>query len=202
MPVKKDGPGLHKPVTSADKKYLRSWRTSTELIQSVAGEGKFSTADHLLALREKRRDVQKIRGDSNNANLKGLVEYLKASGRRLILRAKKHRFLAEHMGYYGNRYSTRGYWKIMILLHGMKGRQLRIINNMLNQFKFVDMAHSKLAAVTNKSNLLLVEAFQQWQRLWCWKSRIIDLKMMVGVFQRGISHQWQLLQRWKINNER
>ena len=58
MPVKKDVLGPLNPVTSANEKYLSSQRGSAELIQSVTGVGAFSNANHLLALREERRDGQ------------------------------------------------------------------------------------------------------------------------------------------------
>ena len=52
MPVKKVGLGIQNPVTFVDEKYLSSQRASTEMIQAVMGEGGFSTANILLALRE------------------------------------------------------------------------------------------------------------------------------------------------------
>ena len=52
------------------------------------GEGEFSTADHLMALKEESHDG-KIRDDANNDKLKIIVYDLEAPDRRLILRAKK-----------------------------------------------------------------------------------------------------------------
>ena len=43
---------------------------------------------HLLALREERRDGQKIRYDVNDAKLKDIVADIDSSNWRLILRAK------------------------------------------------------------------------------------------------------------------
>ena len=63
-------------------------RASTDLIQDVIGEDKFFTTDHLLALREGKRDSKIIRDDSNDYKLKGLVEGLEASECCLILLAK------------------------------------------------------------------------------------------------------------------
>ena len=73
MPVNKYRLGLLNPVTSEKVKYLIFQQASTELIRDVTG-GAFSKADHLLALREERRERAKNRYDANNATLKGLVE--------------------------------------------------------------------------------------------------------------------------------
>ena len=54
----------------------------------MEGEGEFSTADHLLDLREERRDGQKIRDDANNVNLRLIVYNLEATDCRIILSAK------------------------------------------------------------------------------------------------------------------
>ena len=89
MMVKTSGLGLQDPVTSANKKYLILMRASSKAIISVMVAREFSTADNLLALREERRDGQKIQDDANVAKLKGLVDDLEASDRRLIIRAKK-----------------------------------------------------------------------------------------------------------------
>ena len=59
MLVKKVGLGLKNPVTYA-KKILSLQRARTELIQAMARESKFSTADHLQALREERHNGQKF----------------------------------------------------------------------------------------------------------------------------------------------
>ena len=60
MPIKMAGLGLLNPVTPAKKKYLRSQRESTELIQAVTGGGgAFSNTYHIRTLREERLDWQK-----------------------------------------------------------------------------------------------------------------------------------------------
>ena len=69
MMVKRSGIGLQDPVMSSNDKYLISLRASSELIGAVTGEIKFSTADHLLALREERRGRQKIQYNANDAKL-------------------------------------------------------------------------------------------------------------------------------------
>ena len=52
------------------------------------GEEKFSTYNWLLALREERCDRQKFQDDANGVKLKGLVDDLETTDRRLILQAK------------------------------------------------------------------------------------------------------------------
>ena len=59
-----------------------------ELIRAVTGGGAFSNADHLRTIGEERRDGQKDWEVANKNKLKGLVQYLKGTNRRLILRAK------------------------------------------------------------------------------------------------------------------
>ena len=54
----------------------------------MTGESEFSTADHLLALREDRHERQKIWDGANDAKLGGIVENLKAPDCHLILRIK------------------------------------------------------------------------------------------------------------------
>ena len=71
--VNKSGPYLQYPVTSENEWYLSLIRLSSELIGSVTEASVFSTANHLLTFREERCDGQKIRDDTNNATLKGLV---------------------------------------------------------------------------------------------------------------------------------
>ena len=61
---------------------------SSDLIGSVTGETEFLIADHLISLREERREEKKRQDDSNEAKLKGLVKDLKSTDLRLILRAK------------------------------------------------------------------------------------------------------------------
>ena len=59
-----------------------------DIIGSVIGERAFSSAYHLIALREERSDGQKIRNYTNKAKLKGLVKSLKALDRRFIIHTK------------------------------------------------------------------------------------------------------------------
>ena len=59
MSVKKSGLELLHPASSAKEKYLISQRASAELIWAMMGGGAFSNANHLLALREERRDRKK-----------------------------------------------------------------------------------------------------------------------------------------------
>ena len=72
MPVNKYRLGLLYPVTSEKEKYLIFHQASTELLRDVTG-GALSNADHLLALREERRERAKNRDDVNNTTLKGFV---------------------------------------------------------------------------------------------------------------------------------
>ena len=58
------------------------------MVGAATGASKFSTSDHLLKIREERRDRQKIQDDANNAKLKGIVKDLRASDLCLIIRAK------------------------------------------------------------------------------------------------------------------
>ena len=88
MTIKMDGLGILDPVTSAQENYLSSQRGSAELIRAVTGGGAFSDADHLRTLSEERRDGKKDREVANKNKLKGLVQYLKGTNRRLILWAK------------------------------------------------------------------------------------------------------------------
>ena len=88
MLVKKDGLGLQNPVASADKKFSRSRRASTELIQAGMGEIVFSTADRFQILKEERCDGQKSWDDANDEKIGGLVNNLKSPDTRLILHAK------------------------------------------------------------------------------------------------------------------
>ena len=59
IPVKKSGLDLLNPMTSVNKKYLSLQRASTELLKYVTGEVNFSNANHLLVLREEKRDGKK-----------------------------------------------------------------------------------------------------------------------------------------------
>ena len=88
IPVKKFGLGLQDPVISANKKYLSFLHAICNIIGSVIGERAFSSAYHIIALREERSDGQTIRNDTNKAKLKGLVKALEALDRRLIIHTK------------------------------------------------------------------------------------------------------------------
>ena len=61
MLFKKSVLGLQNPMKSAVEKYVSLRRASTELIQFMKGEGEFSNANRLLALREERRDEKNSR---------------------------------------------------------------------------------------------------------------------------------------------
>ena len=52
--------GLQYPVTSANDKYLSLLRAISELIGAVTSQRYFSTVDHILALREERRDEKNM----------------------------------------------------------------------------------------------------------------------------------------------
>ena len=54
----------------------------------MTGKGLFYNSDHLLDLREERRDGQEKRDDTNDAPLKSLVGELLGTDCRLILREK------------------------------------------------------------------------------------------------------------------
>ena len=88
MTVKKYGLGLMNPVTSVKENYLRSQRSSAELIQDVLRGGAFYHVNYLLKLREEMSDGQKNMDGVNDATLKGLFRDLKGTNRRLILRSK------------------------------------------------------------------------------------------------------------------
>ena len=88
MPVKKSNLCLQNLVTSANDKYLSLLREISEMIGYVMGTSTFSTANHLLVLREERCEGLKIQDDANNAKLKGLINDHKSPGGRLVLRAK------------------------------------------------------------------------------------------------------------------
>ena len=59
-----------------------------ELIWAVTGEREFFNTNHLLALREERRDGQKKRDGANDATLNGLVGDLLGTKQSLTLRTK------------------------------------------------------------------------------------------------------------------
>ena len=69
MPVKKYVMGLLSSVMSSNKRYISLKCSSTELIRSMVGRGAFSNADHLLDLREERRDGKKNQDDVNVTKL-------------------------------------------------------------------------------------------------------------------------------------
>ena len=105
MPINMDGLGLLNPVTPAKEKYLISHRVSAELIQEMMGGGALSNANHLRTLWEEMRDGQKDWEVANKTKPKGLVQDLKDTDMRLILREKNQRCLAERMRHYSFRYS-------------------------------------------------------------------------------------------------
>ena len=88
MPVNKSGLGLQDPVTSSNKKYPISLHISSKLIGYITGDRSLSTANCLMDLREEKHDRQKIWNDPNKTKLRGLVNYIAAPDRRLILFAK------------------------------------------------------------------------------------------------------------------
>ena len=88
MPIRKSGPGLLNPVTSAQKNYLSSTRGSVELVRDFTGGGGFSNADHLGILSEERCDEKKSRDVAYASRLKGLVSNLKGTEKRLIPRSR------------------------------------------------------------------------------------------------------------------
>ena len=66
----------------------------------MRGEGgAFSNANRLRTLGEERHDIKKDRDDVYETKIGGLVCDLKGTDKRLILRAKKHRCLAERTRY-------------------------------------------------------------------------------------------------------
>ena len=56
LPLKKDGMGLHKPVTPAVYKYINFIHAIYDLVGAVMGEREFSTADHIQAVKKERWD--------------------------------------------------------------------------------------------------------------------------------------------------
>ena len=61
---------------------------------------------HIQAVKEEQRG-RKNRDVANSANLWGIVSNQSAFKETPFPPHQSHRFLAEHMRYYGNRYSTR-----------------------------------------------------------------------------------------------
>ena len=59
-----------------------------ELIRDVTRAGVFSNSDHLWALGKERREKKEDREAAYETKLKGLVQYLKVTDRRIILCAK------------------------------------------------------------------------------------------------------------------
>ena len=59
-----------------------------ELIRAVNGRGVFSNANHLQSLLEEICDRQKDREVANKTKLQGLVQDLKGTKRRLIIRTE------------------------------------------------------------------------------------------------------------------
>ena len=87
MPIKLSGLGLLNPVISANYNCQFSQWGSVELIRAVTGGGAFYNTNHLRALGEEICDRQKYRGVENETKIKGLVQDLKVTDRRLILRS-------------------------------------------------------------------------------------------------------------------
>ena len=88
MPLKMAGLGLLNLVPLDKKKYIISHWESAELISAMTGGGAFSNADQLRTLGEERRDGKKDREVAKETKLKGLVQDLRVTNRRLILRSK------------------------------------------------------------------------------------------------------------------
>ena len=88
MPFKKAGLGLLNSMASAQEKYLRSTRGSTELVQALMGGGAFSNANHFRTLSDEKHDGNKYWDVAHKSRLKGLVRDLKGTDKRLLLRAK------------------------------------------------------------------------------------------------------------------
>ena len=89
MPVKKYGLGLQKLLTSAYENFLSSRCASAKLIGAVKGESDFLTADHLQGVKEEIYDSRKIRDDTNEAKLEGIVKTLNTFDCRLLPHVKK-----------------------------------------------------------------------------------------------------------------
>ena len=87
--VKKSGLGLQNSVTSSKEIFLSLWHASIELIRDVKRERKFSTSDHLQAVKEERSDVIKTKDDFNKAELEVIFDTLNAFYCRIFLRAKQ-----------------------------------------------------------------------------------------------------------------
>ena len=89
MLVNKSGPDLQDPVTSANHKYL----SLNRVIYKLIGAFKIEIILH-LQLASGAHGINlwwtKISDDTNEAKLKGLVKYLEALDRHLILCAKKN----------------------------------------------------------------------------------------------------------------
>ena len=88
MLVNKYGLGLQELVASSNKRYLSSLRASSELVGAELDRANFQPPITFRHSGNKGVMDKKIQYDANNANIKGLVKYLKAPDRRLILRAK------------------------------------------------------------------------------------------------------------------
>ena len=89
MPINVDRLVILNPVTLPKEKYLRSHQGSAELIRAVTGGGEFSNANYLRTLGEERSDGKKYWEVANKTKLKGLVQDLKGTDRRLILQGKR-----------------------------------------------------------------------------------------------------------------
>ena len=83
--VKKSGLGLKNPVTSAHKKIDISQRTSIYLVNEVTGESKFSTTDHVIAVRDERSEGGEERNRDNKIKLAETVQECPKLESRIML---------------------------------------------------------------------------------------------------------------------
>ena len=105
--VNKAGLGPQNPEKSAAERYKIPLHVSYELIGAVTGERDFSTANHLQADKEERREGKKDRDDRNGTKLRGIVNDQGKLRETSLNTRQSHGFLDERAGYYGNWYSTR-----------------------------------------------------------------------------------------------
>ena len=88
MLIKVAGQGLLNTLKSVKEKYRSSQQGRAELIRAMKRVGELSYVDHLRTLRKEKRDRKKYQEVANKTKLKGLVQDLKGTDRRVILRAK------------------------------------------------------------------------------------------------------------------
>ena len=72
-------------MTSTNKNYISSKCEITEFILDVTGEGAFSNANHLLTIKEERRDGDKNRDGINNSKLKDYVTDIDSADWHIII---------------------------------------------------------------------------------------------------------------------